>query len=168
MLKNISNTTNEKRNIGVGFMIGEPIGFNVKWWRNKSIDLESAIEHYEFYLRSWLLSNTSWLPIKDAWVASVAYPVFHDGFLHIHLDHIWHKYIESVDEVGIISVYYGCGGRIRFADDNVFGIRGVLGTGIYSESFPVDVFCEIAPIFDMIPGSGLDLNVDAGIRFYFR
>ena len=149
-------------------MVGEPIGINIKWWSKKSIDLEAAINKYESFLRSWLLSNSSWLPIKNAWVASVAYPIFPDGFLHVHLDHIWHKYVASVSKVGIIPIHYGFGGRVRFNDENIFGIRGVFGVDLLSEEFPLDFFCELAPIVDLVPKSGLDVNLVVGMRLYFR
>jgi len=149
-------------------MVGEPIGINIKWWSKKSIDFEAAIDNYESFIRSWLLSNSSWLPIKNAWIVSVAYPIFQDGFMHVHLDHIWHKYVTSVSEVGIIPIHYGCGGRIRFENKNVFGIRGVFGVNLLIEQLPIDFFCELAPIVDVVPKPGLDINVVAGMRFYFR
>ena len=138
LLNNISNNCNDNRNISLGLMIGEPIGINIKTWTNKSIDLQSAIKYREFFLKSWLQSNSAWIPIKKAWVASIAYPIFPDGYLHMHLDHIWQKYIYSIDDIGLISTYYGCGGRVRFADDNMYGIRWVLGYDVYSEELPLD------------------------------
>ena len=76
--------------------------------------------------------------------------------------------LQPTEEVGIIPLYFGFGARGRFGDDDALGARAVIGISLLLEEFPMDVFFEIAPIVDVLPDPGTDINVGIGARYYFR
>ena len=53
-------------------------------------------------------------------------------------------------------------------DDSLFGACFPLGIDWISSSAPVDVFLEIAPVLDLLPGTDLSFNAAIGVRYWFR
>ncbi|MFW6134559.1 MAG: hypothetical protein ACOC5R_03175 [Elusimicrobiota bacterium] len=51
-------------------------------------------------------------------------------------------------------------------EENILGIRGVLGIEYFFEDNPVEVFIEIAPILEILPKSGISLSGGLGFHFY--
>lgn len=160
--------TRKNRRFGIGLMLGEPSGLNIKWWCNESIDFEALINHYRSFANSWWTLKSVWLPRKNAWDFSLAFPIIPDGFLHFHFDYLWHNYRVFPSELGIVPLYYGLGGRIRFGDENHYGLRGVFGVDYLFIEFPIDVFMEIAPIFNVLPKIGMDFNMFIGLRINLK
>jgi hypothetical protein len=163
----VVNSLEHRRKIGIGLMIGEPIGINLKFWSRRSCDVEVMLKYLSDFLRFWPQSESGWMPLKRSWVLAAAYPIFPDGFLHVHLDHLWHNYNLGPTEIGWLPFYYGTGARARFGDGDIFGIRGVLGVGLLFFDLPAEAFVELAPIVDFFPDWGMDFNMVVGMRFYF-
>ena len=124
---------------GAGIMLGEPTGISLK----------------------------SWLTKNNAWDAGIAWGMGKDGALHLHGDYLWHKYDFIKVEKGRLPLYYGVGARVLFADDARIGIRGVIGLDYIFARTPLDIFLEIAPVFDIVPGTDLSVNGALGIRYFF-
>jgi hypothetical protein len=59
------------------------------------------------------------------------------------------------------------GGRMEFADDIELGIRLPVGLAHKVEDGKADIFGEVAPIFDLIPSTGIELHLMIGARYYF-
>ncbi len=169
LFKNMDGVINDKKWIGFGPVIGESAGLSIKWWKLGSFDLKTGFEHHEAFLKSWFSSHSYWLPLKRAWAFQVSYPLIQDGYLHVHLDHLWHHYTFSHVDVGMFLFYWGLGARVRLdEDENVYGFRGVLGMSMLCIDFPVEFFLEAAPVYDIEPEYKLDYNAGIGIRIYFH
>ena len=164
---NLSTIENNRKN-SIGVHLGEPSGINVRIGSGDIINLEAIIHNSESLLKSWLTSKTAWLPRSRAWGISISYPILPEGYLHCHLDHLWYTYEAFPSEAGIIPVYYGIGGRVRFADDHHLGLRVIVGVNYFFMEQPFDLFFEIAPILDLSPDIGPDFNAVVGLRYDFR
>ena len=136
----LNQTFAEDKNFGLGVILGEPTGISFKSWRNNKIAFDGAI--------AWSLGRK-------------------DDVLHIHLDYLLHNFRKFKVEEGKLAFYYGIGGRIRLEDRSRIGIRFILGFAYQPEEVPIDIFFEIAPIFDLLPETDLGLNGAIGCRYYF-
>ncbi len=135
---------------GLGIILGEPTGVSAKLWLSRRSAVDGAI--------AWSFVDTD--------------------HLHLHGDYLWHNY-EIIDiEEGKLPIYYGIGARIRFEsrsghivhsreDRSRFGVRGVFGIEYIFATTPFDLFFELAPIMDLIPGSEFSLNAALGFRYFF-
>ena len=134
-----ANASGQSSGFGAGIMLGEPTGISLKNWISKT----------------------------NAWDAGIAWGFGKHGAFHLHGDYLWHKYdLIDVDK-GILPLYYGVGVRVLFADDSHLGIRGVIGLDYLFDGLPLDVFLELVPIFDIVPGTGFSFNGALGIRYFF-
>ena len=137
-----SETINAAGNIGVGPLIGEPMGVGVKAW----------------------LSETTAIDGGAGW--SFADP---DGF-QLHGDFLFHKFDLFHIESGELPLYFGVGGRVKFVEhgDNRAGIRGPVGVSYLLPNSRLEFFAEVAPVLDLAPFTRLEWNGGIGVRFYFR
>ena len=134
-----SSASGQSSGFGAGIMIGEPTGISLKNWISKT----------------------------NAWDVGVAWGFGKHGAFHIHGDYLWHEYDLIKVDTGILPLYYGVGVRVLFADDSHLGIRGVVGLDYLFDGLPLDVFLELVPIFDIVPGTGFSFNGALGIRYFF-
>ncbi|MFC1692591.1 hypothetical protein ACFL1R_03700 [Candidatus Latescibacterota bacterium] len=134
--------SNENR-FGLGVITGEPTGISWKKW----IDNDSAYD------------------------AAAAWSFTEQASIHIHADWLKHnwKFLKQKTDItsGELPLYYGVGGRVKIEDDSSIGIRFVIGVSYIVENEPFDVFCEIAPIVDVIPETKLGGNIGLGVRIWF-
>jgi hypothetical protein len=133
------STFAQARGFGLGVILGEPTGINFK----------------------------AWTGYKTAFVGAAAWSFGHEDSLHVHLDYIVHNFRLLKLENGHLPVYYGIGVRIKTGNDVRFGVRVPLGINYMFEKAPLDIFVEIAPIFDLTPKTDLFFNGGIGIRYYF-
>ena len=134
-----TNATGQESGFGAGIMLGDPTGISLK----------------------------NWTSMSNAWDAGIAWGIGkHDSF-HIHGDYLWHSFDLIKVDNGILPLYYGVGIRLLFADDSHFGIRGVVGLDYLFDGIPLDIFLELAPIFDMVPGTEFSFNGALGVRYFF-
>ena len=137
----LSQAQTADKNIGVGFIAGEPTGLSLKSWTagNNAFDLGLA----------WSLGR------YDA--------------INIHGDYLWHNYslFSDVDS-GSLPVYFGIGGRVVLADNTaLLGARIPVGINYLFEDAPVGLFLEIAPVFNLAPVTDFDVDGGIGVRYYF-
>ena len=72
-----------------------------------------------------------------------------------------------------MSLYYGFGGRVRLADndavngDTVVSARVPLGISYQFDKTSIELFIEVVPMLDLIPGSAVAIGGGAGFRYYF-
>ncbi|MDZ7772489.1 MAG: hypothetical protein U5K31_07100 [Balneolaceae bacterium] len=124
--------------LGIGVMVGEPTGLSFK----------------------------SWTGGGNAFDLGVAWSVGPYDALHLHADYLWHSDFGDVDE-GALMLYVGLGGRMIFADDDArVGLRVPLGITYLFEGAPLDLFLEVAPVMNLVPGTDLDMTGTAGVRIY--
>ena len=129
----------QQAGFGVGAILGEPLGASFK---------------------SWLGENT-------AIDGGVAYSNWDGDGLQLHADYLWHRFEVFNAGSGRLPLYYGLGGRVKFADDTHVGIRGPVGVSYMLDNAPVDVFAEVAPILDFTPNWRVGWNAAIGARYWF-
>lgn len=139
-LNSLSQAQDASKDVGIGFMVGEPTGLSLKSWTsgNNAFDIGLA----------WSLGR------YDA--------------INIHADYLWHNYsaFSEVDS-GILPLYYGIGGRVVFDEnDAVIGARVPVGLNYLFEDAPIGLFIEVAPIFNIAPSTDFDVDGGLGVRFY--
>jgi hypothetical protein len=130
----------QQSGFGLGLMVGEPTGLSGKYW----ISPWSAID------------------------GGFAWSIDKKGNAQIHSDYLWHNYDIIRVIKGKLPIYYGIGGRLVFATDNIVGIRGVAGLNYLFDGTPLDIFLELVPVLDLAPKVDFDFNGAIGIRFYFN
>ena len=151
VLVGFSVTANAQRSgTGVGVILGEPTGISLKHWMSPNTAIDGAA--------AWSLEGA-------------------DEF-QFHADYLFHNFSALQQDLkGQGSVYYGVGGLVRFKEDNgkgddnddtEVGIRFPIGIDYFLKQWPADIFMEIAPILDLLPGTEIDLNAGVGIRYYFQ
>lgn len=139
---NNNNTVDYVGKMGVGVILGEPIGGSVKYFFNDTMAVDGAVGY-------------SWRDNTD---------------VYFHADALWHKFDWIPVSHGSMPVYFGVGGLVRFRDsnhDNEVGVRLPVGVSYMFENKPIDVFAEIAPAIDVAPTTRLDITGGVGIRFWF-
>jgi hypothetical protein len=132
----------QDKGFGLGVIIGEPTGLSGKYW----LDGSHAID------------------------MGLAYSFVHpDRTISLHADYLFH------DETTLRSplrlpVYYGFGARLHFGNGsgNSFGARGVVGVVWIPGTAPVDLFIELAPVFNLFPKTSLHIDLAIGGRYYFE
>lgn len=141
---------------GLGIMIGEPTGFSGKAW----IGGDRAIDF------------------------GLAWGLWRGGYLHVHGDNLFHASDVIKVNTGKFLVHYGPGLRLRswsngrywyrgrYYDNGSsrvsFGVRVPVGLTYLIDEAPVDLFLEVVPTMDLLPGTYLDLDAALGVRYYFN
>jgi len=137
-----AQTDSGSKQVGLGFIIGEPTGIDLKIFLSRVHALEFAL--------AWSLSD--------------------DNELHIQGDYLWHKYdLIDLDNGDEMPLFFGVGGRVELRDDrdDVVGIRFPIGLDYIFTEYPFDIFFELVPILDVAPETDFDLEGAIGARFWF-
>lgn len=132
----------QRTGYGVGLILGEPTGISAKYW----LDNESALNAGLAY--SFTTANK--------------------GF-SLHLDLINHL-PSNIYPKENIPFYYGFGVRIRSKarTSGSLGVRGVAGLVWQHKKYPVDIFAEVAPVFQLLPETNLLFDLAIGGRYYIK
>lgn len=126
---------------GIGIIIGEPTGVDLKYFVSASNAIEGAF--------AWSLSGSN--------------------NLHLQAEYLYHRYDLIKVEKGRLPLFFGIGGRVEFREhaDDLVGIRIPVGLAYEFDNAPFDVFGEIVPLLDLAPDTDFDLEGAIGARFYF-
>lgn len=138
----VGTASAQEKNVGLGFIIGEPTGIDVKFNLTKIHALEFAL--------AWSLSD--------------------ENDLHVQGDYLWHKYdVIDLNNSDEMPLFFGVGGRIILREDvdDVVGVRFPVGLDYIFANYPFDIFVEIVPILDLAPDTDFDLEGAIGARFWF-
>ena len=137
----------DKGTLGVGLMIGEPVGVCGRLYIQDDQALQGAIG-----------------------------AAFIGGGFQLHADYVFHPYIIQTRDSFVLATYVGPGVRIidyrggNAGDFVAFGLRAVGGL-LFDFKNPLDAFVEVAGIgefgFKSGEGFGLAINIAAGVRYYF-
>ena len=142
----------EKGLLGIGLIVGEPTGVSAKYYLSDDRAIDGAIG-------AGLIDT---------------------GF-HMHGDYLFHPWILETQDSFVMPLYAGPGLRFLVADsgrgnDSVYhvGLRAAVGILFDFRNVPIDVFVEVAPVFewkfsdnDDDAGFGVNVNAAAGVRYYF-
>jgi hypothetical protein len=141
------------KGFGLGLMIGVPNGLSGKLYLGTNTALDFGIGSY--------------------------YRGRYDRSLNAHMDFLWHPFVLAKAEPFWVPLYFGIGGRLldhgrdnrNFSDDTHLGVRVPLGIALDFNNVPLDIFFELAFVFDIITDAGhnySDFNSALGIRYYFN
>lgn len=126
---------------GLGVMLGNPIGFNGKKWLNNKTAVDGGLG-YSFGK--------------------------HTNF-SLHSDYLFHQSAALyLNDTYPLDLYYGVGGRMEFAGNIELGVRVPVGLVYIPEDQKSDLFAEVAPIWDFVTRTGLELHFLIGARYYFQ
>lgn len=124
---------------GLGIMLGEPTGISGKMWLSSTTAVDGAV--------AWSFSN--------------------QNALHLHADYLAHRFdLIHVDQ-GRMAVHFGIGARLKFDDNDSFGIRFPVGLTYLVANSPLDVFLELVPLLDIVPDTEFNPNAAIGVRYFF-
>ena len=129
----------QSKGFGLGIVLGEPTGISGKTWTgtNNAIDMGLA----------WAFTR--------------------EGYVHIHLDYLWH-FQQAIQAEERFVPYTGVGGRLGVGGSKGrLGVRFPGGIAYWPRTIPLDVFLEIALIMDLAPATQLSVNGGIGVRYYF-
>lgn len=136
-LNNDSLYAKEKGALGAGIVLGDPVGPTVKYWFHPNTAINLGLG-------------------------------FEKDFT-IYSDFLWHGWtIFPQPRTGMIAGYLGLG--IRFEEksgDDEFGFRAVAGAAYWIASHPIEVFLELAPVFQVTPDTDTNFDAGIGVRYYF-
>ncbi|MFH0734800.1 MAG: hypothetical protein V1773_09690 [bacterium] len=136
-----SSLCSQTRSFGIGFMAGDPTGLNGKYFLNPN----NAVE------------------------VGLGVGVFgSENSFAIHVDYLYHNntIIQSSEN---FPIFYGFGVRVRSKEEAEFGLgmRGVVGIAWVSQTMPIDIFLQIAPVFKLLPSAKFGIDGAVGARYYF-
>ncbi|MFI5351010.1 MAG: hypothetical protein ACHQ2Z_15815 [Elusimicrobiota bacterium] len=122
------------RELGVGVVLGEPIGGTAKLWLDDALALDVGAG------------------LSDGNGAFWADGLWHDWTLLPQPD------------AGRLGLYLGAGPQVRTGDDARFGIRTIGGVSFRPKGHPLELFAEAGPLFRFTQGGQVDAVGGVGIR----
>ncbi len=127
----------EKGAFGAGVILGDPIGPTVKYWLHPTMAIDAGLG-------------------------------FESDFT-VYIDLLWHGWnVLPKPSEGELAVYLGVGPRFEEREgEDKFGFRTVAGVAYWFESYPIETFFEIAPVFQFTPDTDTDFDAGLGLRYYF-
>jgi hypothetical protein len=133
------------RGLGLGVILGEPTGFNVKL----------------------LISPQAAFDIGLAWSFTDA---TRPGFSFVvYADYLYHFFGLVRVPVGQLGFYCGVGGLLNVHTDALaLCLRIPLGLAYVFENVPLDVFIELVPGMQIIPETRFAGFGGIGIRYWFK
>jgi hypothetical protein len=138
-ITNISQAQTNSGDFGLGVILGEPTGISAKYYTGGS----------------------------NALAFGAAWSFGRNANMHLHADYLIHRFDLIEVEKGRLPLYYGIGGRVRFADESTVGIRIPIGLSYYFQNDPLEIFFEVVPILDLTPATNFSGNGGIGLRYYF-
>jgi hypothetical protein len=140
--------TDEKGVVGVGLIVGEPLGLSAKYYLADDRAIDAAVG-FAYVGRGWQGPG----------------------------DYLWHPWLIERTESFAMPFYLGVGGRVLAHDGGSgddehtrIGLRVPFGILFDFTRVPLDTFVEIVPVFDYRTRGdafGFDVNAGAGVRYYF-
>lgn len=125
-----------------GVMLGEPTGLNYRYQYKDNIFIESGLD-YRLGDRTNIYGSYNLIAPKSLLVFGQ-----------------------------VTKWYYGVGARLKTKekddkDETFVGARGAVGLLYTPKSQPFELFAQVAPVFNLIPETSLDLDFNIGARFVF-
>jgi len=125
--------------LGLGIILGEPTGLSAKLWTGKTM----------------------------AFDAGAAWSFVSGGFFQVHGDLLFHNFDLFQVDTGKMALYYGFGGRVKFADLTIVSVRVPIGISYQFEKTAIELFFEVVPMLDLLPATEVGISGGAGFRYYF-
>lgn len=135
---------------GIGVVAGEPTGVNAKLWVGDRSALDAG---FGLSIGGDRIANNT----RGTW-----------SRFHLHADYLYH-FFDVIRSSMRMPLYFGAGPRLNFGGGYgaSFGLRGVAGIDWLVEKSPIDVFVEVAPVFQVGYDVGAGLEGGVGVRYFF-
>ncbi|HXE42738.1 MAG TPA: hypothetical protein VN516_06905, partial [Candidatus Baltobacteraceae bacterium] len=132
------------KRLGVGVVLGEPVGVSVKYWLNDKMAVDGA----------------------------AGFSAHNNSPFYFHSDVLWHRFdvFDVSPAPGKLPIYFGVGGLVRIrdhGDETTLGIRAPIGVSYLFDNAPIDIFAEIGPAIDVHPTFKGEITGGIGVRFWF-
>lgn len=150
-----ADTGNLKGRFGLGFQVGQPFAIVGKYWLSQDAALQGYAGTFDGDAG---ILGLDWVQTIGRVRPSGA-PIFFGFHIgvggalglgdHACFDHWGH--------------HYGCDD-----DDTIaLGVRVPVAANMYFDKVPIEVFLELAPLFQIVPDFHGDLSLGLGGRYYF-
>lgn len=170
----VSIATSAGRSFGVGVVVGEPTALSAKLWTSRTTAFDFGLGWgmgwgYNRYENCW---DQYYYDRHRNYCDDRGYYYNDDRYgyrgVHVHMDYLMHNF-DLIRSSQRLPLYYGPGINMNFWNQGgaQVGVRGVLGLAWLPQNAPMDVFLEVAPVVQIVPGTWLDINGGLGARFYF-
>jgi len=126
------------QDLGLGLQLGQPMGVTGKYWLSSTLAVDGFMGYH-----------------------------FNNNF-DTHADVLWHSFSSFNVSSGRLPFYIGIGGRVLGGNDSQFGLRIPIGVSYLFPSQPLEAYAEIAPIVEVAPSIGADIDGAVGIRLYIN
>jgi len=127
------------RDFGIGIIAGDPTGLSFKIWQTKTTAIDGAL--------GWWLGD----------------------YVNVHVDYLIHNLTLIKIKEGLMPVYFGIGAFAgAWGGGGDLGIRVPLGLSYLFQDSPLELFFEIAPSLNVIPGTSFGVGWGLGARYYFQ
>ncbi len=137
-----SKSYETKKKFGIGFGLGVPSSLTGKLFLNPAFAIDFGIGANLFYRQ---------------------------GF-HVNADITWNPFVAIEGETFLAPLYLGIGGRFLQADGSYVGVRIPVGLSFDFAKKPLEIFSEVAFVFDFLAGDAdgrpVDFNSLIGLRYY--
>lgn len=134
----VSSRVGSAQDLGLGTELGQPMGVTAKYWLNSTLAVDAAMGYH-----------------------------FNSNF-DMHSDILWHTFSSFAMTNGRMPFYAGLGGRVLLGNDSQFGLRLPLGASFLPATDPIEIFIELAPVIQVAPSLGADIDGIVGIRLYIN
>lgn len=134
----VSSRVGSAQDLGLGTELGQPMGVTAKYWLNSTLAVDAAMGYH-----------------------------FNSNF-DMHSDVLWHTFSSFGLTDGRMPFYAGLGGRVLFGNDSQFGIRLPFGASYLPSTDPLELFVELAPVVQVAPSLGVDIDGIVGVRLYIN
>jgi hypothetical protein len=130
----------QSKKIGAGIIAGEPTGLSFKYWLSENTALD----------------------------AGLAWSFLDENAVQIQADYLIHNFSLIKISEGKLPFYFGIGGRLKFSNDLILGVRVPLGLAYIFNNEPIDIFFEVVPILDILPETDFTISIAIGGRYFFN
>jgi len=150
------------RKFGLGFEIGAPTGFSGKAWIGPTNALDFGLGFYGYGVadRCFVDNNGNTVCGRGGW-----------NWATTNVDYLWQSNI--VRGQAQLDWHVGVGGRVTWigncsGDCVRLGPRAPIGLDLmFQNPGFLEVFFELAPVLNVVPGVWFDIEGGLGVRFYF-
>ena len=129
-----ASASDQVREIGVGVVLGDPIGGTAKFWLDDRLAADVGAGLGDGNATLW----------ADA--------LWHDWTLL------------PQPQSGRLGAYFGAGPQFRAGEDARFGIRAIGGFSFRPTGHPLELYAEAGPLFRLTQGGQLDAVGGVGVR----
>ena len=142
----------QDRRFGLGLIVGEPTGLSAKLWVSDKTAVDFGL--------GWSVGGDRLYYYNGGYDGS--------SRVHFHMDYLWH-WFDAIRSYERFPLYTGLGARINLGGGyySSVALRGVLGIAWLPFNAPFDVFLELVPSLQVMPGTSFGIDAGLGARFYF-